>query len=271
MSARSSLRWYFSSCGGSIGLSVLEQPRLPLRGLAGQEAVEVVEADALAGGPAVERAHRRRLGRPACCATCRTRRSCSRSRPGPSAIVAEVFGNHAGIAVPIHRALGDRAGADAMMVAAGQQRRARRRADRRRMEGVVADALVRDARQRRRVDRPAEGVGQAEAHVVEQDDQDVGRILVGRCFGSTRRWWSDSCSVGAATLADGAGGKGSTEPSLGVADDAAAWLSIAAPRTPEQQRRLRMVRVFIDSSSRFDRRITSAASASVTAVTSSDR
>ena len=34
-------------------VEVLDEPRLPLRGLAGQEAVEVVEADALAGRPEV--------------------------------------------------------------------------------------------------------------------------------------------------------------------------------------------------------------------------
>ena len=75
-------------------------------------------------------------------------------------------------------------GADALVVAAGQQRRPRRRADRRGVEGVVADALVGEPRQRRRVDRTAEGVRQAEADVVEQDDEDVGRVL--REGGSSR-------------------------------------------------------------------------------------
>ena len=85
--------------------------------------------------------------------------------------------DHAGIAVPIHRAFGDGAGADALVIAAGEQRGPRRRADRGRMEGVVADALTGDARQRGRVDRPAVGVGQAEADIVQQDDQNVGRVL----------------------------------------------------------------------------------------------
>ena len=44
-------------------VEVLDQPRLPLRGFAGQEAVEVVEADALSGRPERERPHRRGLGR----------------------------------------------------------------------------------------------------------------------------------------------------------------------------------------------------------------
>ena len=40
-------------------VGVLDEPRFPLRGLAGEEAVEVVEA--VAGRPAVERTHRGRL------------------------------------------------------------------------------------------------------------------------------------------------------------------------------------------------------------------
>ena len=102
-------------------VEVLEQPRLPLRGLAGEKAVEVVEADALAGRPERERPHRRGLGR-------------GRVVPlaeggGLVSVVAQDLregrgrpGNHAGIAVPVHRALGDGAGADALMIAPGQQR-----------------------------------------------------------------------------------------------------------------------------------------------------
>ena len=175
-SARSSLRWYFSSCGGSIGLKILDQPRLPLRGLAGQEAVEVVEADPLAGGPQRERPHRRRVGRRRVVPLAEggglvtvSAQDLRNGRRGP--------GNHAGIAVPVHRAFRNRPGTHPLVVASGQQRRPRRRADRRGMEGVVADALVRDARQRGRMDRSAVGVGQAEADVVEQDDEDVGGIL----------------------------------------------------------------------------------------------
>ena len=35
------------------GIEVLEQPRLPLRRFAGEKSVEIVEADALTGRPAV--------------------------------------------------------------------------------------------------------------------------------------------------------------------------------------------------------------------------
>ena len=157
-------------------IEVLEQPRLPLRGLAGEEAVEVVEADALAGWPERERPHRRGFGRRRVVPLAEGRSLISviakhlgdgRGRPG----------NDAGIAIPVHRALGDGAGTHALVISAGQQRRARRRADRGRVEGVVADAVIRDPRKRRRVDWTAIGIGQAEANVIEEDDQDVGRVL----------------------------------------------------------------------------------------------
>ena len=154
------------------GVGVLHQPRLPLRGLAGQEAVEVVEA--VAGGPAVEGAHRRGLvGR-------RVVPLADRRRA--VAVVAQHLGDggrglrdHAGVAVPVHRALGDGAVAHALVVAPGEQRGARRRADRRGVEGVVADALVGQAAERGRLDLAAEGRSLAEADVVEQDDQHVRR------------------------------------------------------------------------------------------------
>ena len=85
--------------------------------------------------------------------------------------------NHAGVAVPVHRTLRNGPRPHPLVVAPGQERRPRRRADRRRVERVVADAFVGDARQRWGVDRPAVGVGQAEADVVKQDDEDVGRVL----------------------------------------------------------------------------------------------
>ena len=124
------------------GVGVLDQPRLPLRGLAGEEAVEVVEA--VAGRPAVERAHRRGLVGRRVVPLAERRRLV--------AVVAQHLGHrrrglrdHAGVAVPVDRALGDRAVADALVVAPGEQRGARRRADRRGVEGVVADALARRA------------------------------------------------------------------------------------------------------------------------------
>ena len=60
---------------------VLVQARLPLRGLAGDEAVEVIEA--VPRRPAIERSHRGRLAGGASCATCRTPPSRSRSDAAP--------------------------------------------------------------------------------------------------------------------------------------------------------------------------------------------
>ena len=66
------------------------------------------------------------------------------------AVVAQDLGHrgrgprdHSRVAIPVHRALRDRAVAHPLMVAPRQQCGARRRADRRRVKGVVADALPR--------------------------------------------------------------------------------------------------------------------------------
>ena len=91
-------------------------------------------------------------------------------------MVAEVLRDDPGVAVEVGRSLGDGAVADAVVVAAREQRSAGRRADRRGVERVVADALARSA-ERRRVDLAAERVGQAEADVVDQHDEDIGRVL----------------------------------------------------------------------------------------------
>ena len=153
---------------------VLHEAGLPLGGLAGEEPVEVVEA--VAGGPVGEGAHRGRLvGR---------RVVPLAERGGLVAVVAEDLGDgggrlrhDAGVAVPVDGALGDGARADALVVAPGQESGARGRADRRGVEPVVPDPLVGEAAEGRRVDRAAEGVGGPEAHVVDQDDQDVRRVL----------------------------------------------------------------------------------------------
>ena len=130
----------------------------------------------MAGGPAVERAHRGGLiGR--------------RVMPfaeggGLVAVVAQGlgeggggFGDHAQIAVPVHGALGNGPVTDALMIAPRQQRCSSGRANRRGVEPVVADALVRHARKRGRADHAAVRVRQAKSHIVEQHDEDIGRIL----------------------------------------------------------------------------------------------
>ena len=64
-----------------------------------------------------------------------------------------------------------------MVVAPGEQGRARRRAQRRRVELRVAQARVRDAIQGRRRDHAAEGARRAEADIVGDDQQHVRRAL----------------------------------------------------------------------------------------------
>ena len=152
---------------------VLEQARLILRGLAGEKAVEIVEA--VAGRPTVERPHRRRFGRRRVVPLAEGR--------GLVAVVVQHLGDRrralrddAGIAVEVERALRDRAGADALVIAPGQQRGPRRRADRGRVELIEGDALVGEPRQGRRVDLAAKRVGQAKADIVQEDDENVRRV-----------------------------------------------------------------------------------------------
>ena len=120
-------------------IQVLEQARLPLRGFAGKEAVEVIEP--VPGRPAVERPHRGGLvgGRVVPFA----------DGGGLVAVVVQHlrhrrrgFRDDAGVAVPVHRTLGDGAVADALVIAPGEQRRACRRANRGGVKAVVADALI---------------------------------------------------------------------------------------------------------------------------------
>ena len=75
------------------------------------------------------------------------------------------------------RLLGDHAEAGRVMVAPGDQRGARRRAQRGGEHAVVAQAFLRDAVHRRRRDDAAEGARHAEAGVVGDDQQHVGRAL----------------------------------------------------------------------------------------------
>ena len=71
--------------------------------------------------------------------------------------------------------VGEERHADAVVVAAGEQRRARRRAERRDVEVVVADALPGERVHRRRRDLGAVAAEAAEADVVVEDDDDVRR------------------------------------------------------------------------------------------------
>ena len=71
--------------------------------------------------------------------------------------------------------IGKAADADGMVIAPGEQGRARRRAHRRGMEGGVAQSARCDPVDRRRRNRRAIAAEIGEADVVEQNDQDIGR------------------------------------------------------------------------------------------------
>ena len=156
------------------GGGVLHEARLPLRGFAGEEAVEVFKA--VARGPVGERPHGGGLVGGGVVPFA--------EGGGFVAVVLQDLGNRrgglgndAGVTVPIHRALGDRAAADTLMVAPGKQSRAGGRTDGGGVKAVVADAFVAEAGQRRRMGKAAEGVRHSEAGVVNENDEDVGRIL----------------------------------------------------------------------------------------------
>ena len=132
---------------------VAEEIRLPLVGVAADEAVKVVEAHARR--PLVERPGLARL---------ELRGVVVLAEPGrPVAVVLEDFsdrrlvpGHDAVVAGIARRLLGDDPEAHRMMVAAGDQRRARRRAQRGRVEVGVAQAVGGDPVEIRRRDHAAE-------------------------------------------------------------------------------------------------------------------
>ena len=148
--------------------------RIPLVGLTADEAVELVEP--LVGGPAVERA--RHAGLPG--------GGFVPLAEGAGAVAVEPQhfrqGRHAvrdlpGVAGEGRRALHDRAGVGGVVVPAGLERVARRRAQRRGVEVVEAQARLGQLVHRWRADGTAERAGPAEADVVDQHDHDIGRAL----------------------------------------------------------------------------------------------
>jgi len=159
---------------GVDGSGVAEQVRLPLARVAADEAVEIVEPHA--GRPLVERAGLARLER---------RRVVVLAEPGRAVAVlfqdladrCRIAADEAVIAGIAGRLLGDHAEAHGMVVAAGDQRGARRRAQRGGMEIRVAQTVMRDTVEVRGRDDPAERAGRAEPDIVGHDQQDVGRTL----------------------------------------------------------------------------------------------
>ena len=149
------------------------QRRRVLVGLPADEAVEMLEPAATAG-PGVERPQRARLPDRYLVALAELR--------GRVAVELERLGERCRgvradrvVAGRGRGDLGDPAHPDGVVVATGQQRLARRRAERRRVEAVVLQAVRGESLGGRRRARSAEGARGAEAGVVEQDDQHVRR------------------------------------------------------------------------------------------------
>ena len=153
----------------------LVERRIPLVGLAADEAVEVLEA-AAARGPGVERPDRARLPHRHFVALAELRRvvAVELERLGQR---RHGVGQHRAVARRAGGDLGDAAHAGGVVVAAGQQRLARRRAERGGVEAVELQTARRQLLRVRRLAGTAEGAGRAEAGVVDQDDEHVGRTL----------------------------------------------------------------------------------------------
>ncbi len=88
-----------------------------------------------------------------------------------------VLGDDAVVAGESGGLLGDHAEARRVVIAAGDQRGARGRAERGGKHAVVAQAFLGDAVHGRGRDDAAEGAGHAESGVVGDDEQDVGGIF----------------------------------------------------------------------------------------------
>ena len=153
----------------------LVERRVPLVGLAADESVEVLEA-AAAGRPGIERAGRARLPDRHFVALAELRGGVAVQLQRPRQRRHRV-GQHRAVARRAGGNLGDAAHAHGMVVAAGQQRLARGRAQR----GGVEAGELQPARcqffRGRCLAGPAKGAGRAEADVVDQDNQDVGSTL----------------------------------------------------------------------------------------------
>ncbi len=156
------------------GRRVAEQVRLPLAGVAADEAVEVLEAHAVR--PLLEGSGRGRLieGRVVILAEPRGRVPVV---PQDGADGAVLLPDDRVVARESRRDLAHHAEAGDMVIAPGDQRRARRRAERRGVEVRVTQPGLRDAIHRRGRNDAAEGARRAEPAVVGHDQQHVGCAL----------------------------------------------------------------------------------------------
>ena len=162
----------------------LVERRVPLVGLAADEAVEILEA-ATAGRPGVERSGRTRFPDRHFVALAELR--------GGVAIQLQRLrqrrhrvGQHRAVARRARRNLGDAAHAHGVVVAAGQQGLPRRRAERGGVEAGELQPARGQLLRGRRLTGPAKGAGRAEADVVDEDNQHVGSAL-GRAQSLDRR------------------------------------------------------------------------------------
>ena len=159
--------------GGRLdrGRAVVER-RVVLVVLATDEAVEVLEA-ATARGPGVERAQLGGLPHRHLVALAELRRRVAVQLQGHRHRCLGVRPQR-GVARGRRGRLGDAAHSHGVVVAAGEQGLSSGGAQRGGVEPVVAQATCRQPIRRRRPHRAAERAGRAEAHVVDEDDQDVG-------------------------------------------------------------------------------------------------
>ena len=204
---------------------VHEPGRLLLRRLARQEAVEILEADArrpVSKGPRGGLLRRRVVplaeGRGGVAVVLRAPRRPSRQSWGSRRSSRPSRWRSSAIWP-----------ADAVMVSPGQQRRARRRAHRRRSGSGCTRHRVCDAVERRRVDLAAVSARRRRADVIDQDDRMLGafgRQTLGARHDSCR---VESCMSGPRVLADGVGGNGRIEPSSTAFGDARRQNGPAAP------------------------------------------
>ena len=142
--------------------------RRPLIGFASDEAVEFIKARA--GGPAIEWSNGADLPRGSLVIFSERRRSVpvetKRLSQGRDGVWSDAC-----IAGKRCRDLGDIPHVVHVMVTAGQQRRARGRAQRRSVKLIVAKPFVGQPLQSGHVDWAAERARLAETHVIEQHDQ----------------------------------------------------------------------------------------------------
>ena len=164
-----------------VGIGVHIQPghvvvndRMKEVGFAGHEAVEPLES--AMHGPTIEGPDIARFPRPQL-VTLSEHSGVIAVEPQDLRQHRDAVGTHRGVPRKAGGNFRDHAEVCAMAIAAGEQRHAAGRTQRRNFEIVVAQPGLGQTVQRRHLDRSAEGRCVAEAHVVEQDDDHVGRTF----------------------------------------------------------------------------------------------